>query len=74
MEKKLYVYNSLSRQKEEFKPIHEGRVGMYVCGPTVYSDVHLGNCLTFVRFDVIYRTLLHLDYKVLLPIPFPDGH
>lgn len=64
MEKKLSVYNSLSRQKEEFKPIHEGRVGMYVCGPTVYSDVHLGNCLTFVRFDVIYRTLLHLGYKV----------
>jgi len=64
MEKKLVVYNSLSRQKEEFKPIHEGKVGMYVCGPTVYSDVHLGNCLTFVRFDVIYRTLLHLGYKV----------
>lgn len=64
MEKKLYVHNSLSRKKEEFKPIVEGAVGMYVCGPTVYSDVHLGNCLTFVRFDVIYRTLLHLGYKV----------
>ncbi len=64
MGKKLFVHNSLSRKKEEFKPINEGKVGMYVCGPTVYSDVHLGNCLTFVRFDVIYRTLLHLGYKV----------
>ncbi|WP_235297779.1 cysteine--tRNA ligase [Portibacter marinus] len=64
MERKLFVYNSLSRTKEEFKPINEGKVGMYVCGPTVYSDVHLGNCLTFVRFDVIYRILLHLGYKV----------
>ena len=61
---KLTIYNSLSGQKEEFKPIHEGRVGMYVCGPTVYSDVHLGNCRTFVNFDVIYRYLLHLGYKV----------
>ena len=49
---KLTIYNSLTGQKEEFKPIHEGRVGMYVCGPTVYSDVHLGNCRTFVNFDV----------------------
>ncbi len=64
MGKELYLYNSLSRKKELFKPIHEGLVGMYVCGPTVYSDVHLGNCLTFVRFDIIYRTLLHLGYKV----------
>ena len=61
---KLTIYNSLSGQKEEFKPILEGRVGMYVCGPTVYSDVHLGNCRTFVNFDVIYRYLLHLGYKV----------
>ena len=64
MEKKLVVYNSLSKEKEVFNAINEGRVGMYVCGPTVYSDVHLGNCLTFVRFDLIYRTLLHLGYKV----------
>ena len=64
MKRTLSVYNSLSRKKEEFKPLIEGRVGMYVCGPTVYSDVHLGNVLTFVRFDIIYRTLLHLDYKV----------
>lgn len=64
MENQLVVYNSLTRQKEAFKPIHEGHIGMYVCGPTVYSDVHLGNCRTFVSFDVIYRYLLYLGYKV----------
>jgi cysteinyl-tRNA synthetase len=60
----LNIYNSLSGQKEEFTPIIEGRVGMYVCGPTVYSDVHIGNCRTFVSFDVIYRYFLHKGYKV----------
>ena len=60
----LQVHNSLSRKKEVFKPIHEGRVGMYVCGPTVYSDVHLGNCRTFVSFDIIYRYLMYLGYQV----------
>lgn len=60
----LKLHNSLTREKETFTPIHEGRIGMYVCGPTVYSDVHLGNCRTFVSFDVIYRYLLHLGYKV----------
>jgi len=60
----LKLYNSLSREKEEFKPITPGHVGMYVCGPTVYYDAHLGNCRTFVSFDVIYRYLLHLGYKV----------
>lgn len=60
----LKVYNSLTRKKEEFKPINEGYIGMYVCGPTVYSDVHLGNCRTFVSFDIIYRYLLYLGYKV----------
>ncbi|CAM3958861.1 cysteine--tRNA ligase [Flavobacterium antarcticum] len=60
----LTIYNSLSGEKELFKPIHEGNVGMYVCGPTVYSNVHLGNVRTFMSFDVIYRYLLHLEYKV----------
>lgn len=60
----LKLYNSLSRKKEVFQPIHEGHIGMYVCGPTVYSDVHLGNCRTFVSFDVIYRYLKYLGYKV----------
>ena len=63
-ENTLKVYNSLSRSKETFKSIHESRVGMYVCGPTVYSDVHLGNCRTFTSFDLIYRYLTHLGYKV----------
>ena len=58
------IYNSLSGEKEIFKPIHEGNVGMYVCGPTVYSNVHLGNVRTFMSFDVIFRYLLHLGFKV----------
>ncbi len=64
MEHNLKIYNSLSRQKETFEPLHEGYVGLYVCGPTVYSDVHLGNCRTFVSFDVVYRYLAYLGYKV----------
>jgi cysteinyl-tRNA synthetase len=60
----LQVYNSLTRQKEVFTPLNEGHIGLYVCGPTVYNDVHLGNCRTFVSFDVIYRYLLFLGYKV----------
>ena len=60
----MKIYNSISREKEEFVPIHEDFVGMYVCGPTVYSDVHLGNCRTFVSFDVIYRYLKYLGYRV----------
>ncbi len=64
MDQELTIYNSLSRQKEIFEPLNEGVVGMYVCGPTVYSDVHLGNCRTFVSFDVIFRYLMHLGYKV----------
>ncbi len=60
----LKIYNSLSKQKEVFKPITEGFVGMYVCGPTVYSNVHLGNLRTFMSFDVIYRYLKFLEYKV----------
>jgi len=60
----LFLYNTLSRTKEKFEPIHNNLVGMYVCGPTVYSDVHLGNCRTFVSFDLIFRYLRHLGYKV----------
>lgn len=60
----LKIYNSYSGQKEIFTPIIEGRVGMYVCGPTVYNDVHIGNCRTFVSFDVIYRYLMYTGYKV----------
>ncbi len=60
----IKMHNSLSGKKEVFKPITEGHIGMYVCGPTVYSDVHLGNCRTFSSFDIIYRYLLHLGYKI----------
>jgi cysteinyl-tRNA synthetase len=60
----LKIYNSLSGEKEVFTPIHEGNVGMYVCGPTVYSNVHLGNLRTFMSFDVIFRYFQHLNYKV----------
>ena len=60
----IKIYNSLSGEKENFTPINEGNIGMYVCGPTVYSNVHLGNVRTFMSFDVIYRYFLHLGYKV----------
>src|SRR6056300_1956701 len=60
----LRLYNSLSKVKEEFKPINPGHIGMYVCGPTVYSDVHLGNARTFTSFDMIFRYLRHIGYKV----------
>lgn len=60
----MFIYNTLTRKKEHFEPLHAPFVGMYVCGPTVYSDVHLGNCRTFVSFDLIFRYLLHLGYKV----------
>lgn len=60
----LKIYNSLSGEKENFQPINESAVGMYVCGPTVYSDVHLGNCRTFISFDLVFRYLQHLGYKV----------
>ena len=60
----LKVYNSLTKKKEEFKPFDKKNVGMYVCGPTVYSEVHLGNLRTFISFDIIFRYLKYLDYKV----------
>ena len=64
MDQNLIIYNTLTREKEKFEPINPPFVGMYVCGPTVYSDVHLGNSRTFISFDIIYRYLLHLGYKV----------
>lgn len=64
MQHNLVLYNTLTRKKEKFEPLHPNMVGMYVCGPTVYSDVHLGNCRTFVSFDLIFRYLTHLGYKV----------
>lgn len=58
------IYNSLTRRKERFVPIHEGKVGMYVCGPTVYGDGHLGHARPAITFDVLFRYLAHLGYKV----------
>ena len=61
----LFIYNTLTRTKEEFKPLHEGLVGMYVCGPTVYSDSHIGHAKSYISFDVIVRYLRYLGNKVL---------
>ena len=60
----LKIYNSLTAEKEIFTPINGNKVGMYVCGPTVYSNVHLGNVRTFLNFDFIYRSLKHLGFDV----------
>ncbi len=60
----LKIYNTLTRNTEKFETLHAGMVGMYVCGPTVYSNAHLGNARTFMSFDVVFRYLLHLGYKV----------
>lgn len=60
----LKIYNTLTRDTEKFEAIHPGYVGMYVCGPTVYSNAHLGNARTFISFDVVFRYLQHLGYKV----------
>ena len=60
----IKVHNSLTGKKEIFTPLNKGHIGMYVCGPTVYSNVHLGNCRTFMSFDMIFRYFRHLGYKV----------
>jgi len=64
MDNNLLLYNSLSRTKELFKPLHEGVVGMYVCGPTVYGDAHLGHARPAITFDILFRYLRHIGYKV----------
>ncbi|MCW3124775.1 MAG: cysteine--tRNA ligase [Bacteroidetes bacterium] len=64
MQSELKIYNTLSREKEVFKPLKPPFVGLYACGPTVYNEVHLGNLRTFTTFDVVYRYLTHLGYKV----------
>ena len=64
MEQVLYIYNTLSRRKEVFKPLHAPHVGMYVCGPTVYGDAHLGHARPAITFDIVFRYLRHLGYKV----------
>ncbi len=64
MENQLFIYNTLSRKKEAFKPLVPGKVGLYVCGPTVYSNSHLGHARPFITFDLLYRYLTFLGYKV----------
>ena len=64
MEQKLFIYNTLSRTKELFVPLHAPNVGMYVCGPTVYGDPHLGHARPAITFDIVFRYLQHLGYKV----------
>ena len=64
MEHKLQIYNTLSRSKEQFIPLHAPNVGMYVCGPTVYGDPHLGHARPAITFDVLFRYLKYLGYKV----------
>ena len=64
MQQNLILYNSLSRQKEPFRPLHPPFVGIYVCGPTVYSNAHLGHARPAITFDLLYRYMMHLGYKV----------
>ena len=64
MEHQLLIYNTLTRTKELFKPINHGHVGMYVCGPMVYGDAHLGHARPAITFDLVFRYLKHLGYKV----------
>ncbi len=64
MDNNLCIYNSLKRVKMPFRPIHPGMVGMYVCGPTVYGDAHLGHARPAITFDILFRYLTHLGYKV----------
>ena len=64
MNNTIYIKNSLTGKKEKFVPIHKDFIGVYVCGPTVYSDVHLGNCRTFIFFDTMVRYFKFLGYKV----------
>ena len=60
----LSIYNTFNRKKEEFKPIHEGHVGLYVCGPTVYGHSHIGHAKSYISFDVVVRHLRYSGYKV----------
>jgi cysteinyl-tRNA synthetase len=64
MDKNLFLYNTLTRKKEKFEPINPPYAGMYVCGPTVYSDTHLGHARPAITFDLLFRYLTHLGFKV----------
>ena len=68
----LFIYNTLSRRKELFKPIHEGKVGMYVCGPTVYNYIHIGNARPMIVFDTVRRYFEYKGYEVNYVSNFTD--
>ena len=68
----MQIFNSLTRKKEEFKPIHDGRVGIYACGPTVYNFFHIGNARPFITFDVLRRQLEREGYQVTFVQNFTD--
>src|SRR4051794_29892274 len=71
----LSIFNVLGREKQEFKPLHPGRIGMYVCGPTVYDYSHIGHAKTYIAFDVIIRYLKYSGYDVLYVQNITDvGH
>ena len=72
MENKLSLYNSLTNKKEVFKPIEDGKVGIYVCGPTVYSSSHMGHARSAIVFDVIVRFLRNIGYQVTYVKNFTD--
>jgi cysteinyl-tRNA synthetase len=72
---KLYLYNTLTRKKEEFKPIRKGKVGLYTCGPTVYDYAHIGNLRTYIFEDILKRVLIYNGYKVKHVMNITDvGH
>jgi len=60
----LYIYNTITRKKEKFEPVSPPHVGLYVCGPTVYGDAHLGQARSSITFDLLFRYLKHIEYKV----------
>ena len=68
----MKIYNTMTRRKEEFKPIEEGKVGIYVCGPTVYNYIHVGNARPMVVFDTLRRYLLYKGYEVKFVSNFTD--
>ena len=68
----MQIYNSLTRKKETFQPIHEGKVGIYACGPTVYNYFHIGNARPFITFDVLRRYFEHRGYEVTFVQNFTD--
>ena len=68
----IYIYNTLTRQREKFVPLEEGKVGLYVCGPTVYSDAHIGHAMVAIVFDMVRRYLQYRGYTVRYVTNFTD--